>query len=178
MSRRTARWKTVPVTGGHCKLQWKPDFGMRWAALDVDYEMFGKDHLAQAPLYDAICRIAGGEPPEHFVYELFLDEKGQKISKSKGNGITIEEWLSYGPAESLSLFMFQKPRAAKRLHFDVIPKAVDDYIAFLDAYHATGDAAQRLENPVWFIHGGEVPVGKISRQLRLDAQPGQRLGRA
>ena len=159
--------ETVPVTGGHCKLQWKPDFGMRWAALDIDYEMFGKDHLAQAPLYDAICRIAGGEPPEHFVYELFLDEKGQKISKSKGNGITIEEWLSYGPAESLSLFMFQKPRAAKRLHFDVIPKAVDDYIAFLDAYHATEDVAQRLENPVWFIHGGEVPAEKYPVSFAL-----------
>jgi lysyl-tRNA synthetase, class I len=159
--------ETVPVTGGHCKLQWKPDFGMRWAALNIDYEMYGKDHLAQTPLYDAICRIAGGEPPEHFVYELFLDEKGQKISKSKGNGITIEEWLSYGPAESLSLFMFQKPRAAKRLHFDVIPKAVDDYIAFLDAYHATEDVSQRLENPVWFIHGGEVPVEKYPVSFAL-----------
>jgi lysyl-tRNA synthetase, class I len=152
--------ETVPVTGGHCKLQWKPDFGMRWAALDVDYEMYGKDHLTQAPLYDAICRIAGGEPPEQFMFELFLDDKGQKISKSKGNGITLEEWLSYGPAESLALFMFQKPRAAKRLHFDVIPKAVDEYITFLDAYHATADAAQRLENPVWFIHGGAVPEEK------------------
>ena len=106
-------------------------------------------------------------PPEHFVYELFLDDKGQKISKSKGNGITIEEWLSYGPAESLALFMFQKPRAAKRLHFDVIPKAVDDYIAFLDAYHATADAAQRLENPVWFIHGGEVPEEKYPVSFAL-----------
>ena len=150
--------ETVPVTGGHCKLQWKPDFGMRWAALGVDYEMYGKDHLAQTPLYDAICRIAGGEPPEHFVYELFLDEKGQKISKSKGNGITIEEWLSYGTAESLALFMFQKPRAAKRLYFDVIPKAVDDYIALLESYHASEDWAARLENPVWFIHGGDVPA--------------------
>ena len=149
--------ETVPVTGGHCKLQWKPDFGMRWAALCVDYEMYGKDHLAQTPLYDAICEIAGGEPPEHFVYELFLDEKGQKISKSKGNGITIEEFLSYGPSESLALFMFQKPRTAKRLYFDIIPKMVDDYIAFLDAYHASQSDAERLENPVWFIHGGKVP---------------------
>ena len=149
--------ETVPVTGGHCKLQWKPDFGMRWAALGVDYEMYGKDHLAQSPLYDAICVIAGAAPPEHFVYELFLDEQGQKISKSKGNGITIEEWLSYGPAESLALFMFQKPRAAKRLYFDVIPKNVDDYIAFLDAYHASQSVAEKLENPVWHIHGGEVP---------------------
>jgi lysyl-tRNA synthetase class 1 len=159
--------ETVPVTGGHCKLQWKPDFGMRWAALHVDYEMYGKDHLAQTPLYDAICKIADGTPPEHFVYELFLDDKGQKISKSKGNGITIEEWLSYGPSESLALFMFQKPRAAKRLHFDVIPKAVDDYIAFLDAYHAAPDAAQKLENPVWFIHGGDVPDEKYPVSFAL-----------
>jgi lysyl-tRNA synthetase class 1 len=150
--------ETVPVTGGHCKLQWKPDFGMRWAALGVDYEMFGKDHLAQAPLYDAICRIAGGTPPQQLVYELFLDDKGQKISKSKGNGITIDEWLSYGSAESLALFMFQKPRTAKRMYFDVIPKAVDDYIAHLDSYHSNETTEeQRLENPVWHIHAGKVP---------------------
>ena len=150
--------ETVPVTGGHCKLQWKPDMGMRWAALGVDYEMYGKDHLTSAKLYDAICRIAGGTPPDQFMFELFLDDQGQKISKSKGNGITIEEWLSYGPAESISLFMFQKPRAAKRLHFDVIPKAVDEYIAFLDSYHAAETTdEQRLENPVWHIHGGKVP---------------------
>jgi lysyl-tRNA synthetase class 1 len=150
--------ETVPVTGGHCKLQWKPDMGMRWAALGVDYEMYGKDHLTSAQLYDAICRIAGGTPPDQFMFELFLDDKGQKISKSKGNGITIEEWLTYGPAESISLFMFQKPRAAKRLHFDVIPKAVDEYIAFLDSYHAAETTdEQRLENPVWHIHGGKVP---------------------
>jgi lysyl-tRNA synthetase class 1 len=150
--------ETVPVTGGHCKLQWKPDFGMRWAALGVDYEMFGKDHLSQAPLYDAICRIAGGTPPEQLVYELFLDDKGQKISKSKGNGISLEDWLTYGPPESLALFMFGKPRTAKRLYFDVIPKAVDEYIAFLDAYHSNGTTEeQRLENPVWHIHGGAPP---------------------
>jgi len=150
--------ETVPVTGGHCKLQWKPDFGMRWAALGVDYEMFGKDHLSQAPLYDAICRIAGGTPPQQLVYELFLDEQGQKISKSKGNGITIEQWLTYGSSESLALFMFQKPRTAKRLFFDVIPKAVDEYIAHLDSYHSNQTTdEQRLENPVWHIHGGRVP---------------------
>src|SRR5581483_11876722 len=142
--------------GGHCKLQWKPDMGMRWAALGVDYEMYGKDHLTSAKLYDAICRIAGGIPPEQYMFELFLDDKGQKISKSKGNGISVEQWLTYGPAESLSLFMFQKPRAAKRLYFDVIPKAVDDYIALLDAYRGQSPAEQ-LENPVWHIHGGKVP---------------------
>jgi lysyl-tRNA synthetase, class I len=150
--------ETVPVTGGHCKLQWKPDMGMRWAALEVDYEMYGKDHLTQAPLYDAICKIAGGMPPDQYMYELFLDDRGQKISKSKGNGITIDEWLNYGPAESLALFMFQKPRTAKRLFFDVIPKAVDEYIAHLESYRApeTTDA-QKLENPVWHIHAGKVP---------------------
>ncbi|MCX7280037.1 MAG: lysine--tRNA ligase [Alphaproteobacteria bacterium] len=150
--------ETVLVTGGHCKLQWKPDMGMRWAALGVDYEMYGKDHLSQAPLYTVICKIAGGTPPEQYMYEMFLDDQGQKISKSKGNGISLDDWLSYGSPESLALFMFQKPRTAKKLHFDVIPKAVDEYIAFLGAYHApeTTDE-QRLENPVWHIHGGKVP---------------------
>jgi lysyl-tRNA synthetase class 1 len=150
--------ETVPVTGGHCKLQWKPDMGMRWAALGVDYEMYGKDHLSQAPLYSAICKIAGGAPPEQYMYEMFLDDTGQKISKSKGNGISIEDWLKYGSPESLALFMFQKPRTAKRLYFDVIPKAVDEYIAHLEAYHSNhADEAMRLENPVWHIHGGAPP---------------------
>jgi len=150
--------QTVPVTGGHCKLQWKPDMGMRWAALGVDYEMYGKDHVSQAPLYSAICKIAGGNPPDQYMYEMFLDDQGQKISKSKGNGISLDDWLTYGSPESLALFMFQKPRTAKRLYFDVIPKAVDEYIALLESYHApeTTDE-QRLENPVWHIHGGKVP---------------------
>ncbi|MGZ5934809.1 MAG: lysine--tRNA ligase [Rhizomicrobium sp.] len=160
--------ETVPVTGGHCKLQWKPDFGMRWAALGVDYEMYGKDHLPSQPLYDAICRIAGAQPPEHFVYELFLDEKGQKISKSKGNGLTIDEWLTYAPRESISLYMFQKPRVAKRLYFDVIPKAVDDYIALLEAYHANETSeAERVENPVWHIHNGNPPVERYPVSFAL-----------
>jgi lysyl-tRNA synthetase class 1 len=150
--------ETVPVTGGHCKLQWKPDFGMRWAALGIDYEMYGKDHLPSQPLYDEICRIAGGEPPEHFVFELFLDDKGQKISKSKGNGLTTDEWLTYGPDESLALFMFQKPKAAKKLYFDQIPKAVDDYIQLLEAYHKLNDEAARLESPIWHIHSGKPPA--------------------
>ena len=128
--------QTVPVTGGHCKLQWKPDMGMRWAALGVDYEMYGKDHVSQAPLYSAICKIAGGNPPDQYMYEMFLDDQGQKISKSKGNGISLDDWLTYGSPESLALFMFQKPRTAKKLYFDVIPKAVDEYIAFLEAYRA------------------------------------------
>jgi lysyl-tRNA synthetase class 1 len=150
--------ETVSVTGGHCKLQWKPDFGMRWAALGIDYEMYGKEHLPSAPLYNTICKIAGGTPPEQFMFELFLDDKGQKISKSKGNGITIDEWLTYAPRESLALYMFQKPRVAKRLYFDVIPKAVDDYISLLEAYHSNQTTeADRLENPVWHIHNGTPP---------------------
>jgi lysyl-tRNA synthetase class 1 len=150
--------ETVPVTGGHCKLQWKPDFGMRWAALGVDYEMFGKEHQPSQELYDAICTIAGAEPPEHFVFELFLDDKGQKISKSKGNGLTVDEWLTYAPPESLSLYMYQKPRVAKRLTFDVIPKAVDDYIALLEEYRSNETSeAGKIENPVWHIHNGNPP---------------------
>ena len=147
---------TLPVTGGHVKMQWKPDFGMRWAALGIDFEMFGKDHQSNAIIYDRICKILGGRPPEHFVFELFLDDKGEKISKSKGNGLSIDEWLTYAPAESLALFMFQKPRTAKRLYFDVIPKAVDEYYSLLSAI-GRQDAAARLNNPVWHIHGGNPP---------------------
>ncbi len=147
----------VPVTGGHCKLQWKPDMGMRWAALGVDYEMYGKDHLASAELYSAICTIAGGKAPNQFMYELFLDDKGQKISKSKGNGLTIDEWLRYAPQESLSLYMFQSPRKAKRLYFDVIPKAVDEYQTYLDKF-AKEDLAARMNNPVYHIHNGNPPA--------------------
>ncbi|WP_265516412.1 lysine--tRNA ligase [Nitratireductor luteus] len=147
---------TVPVTGGRVKMQWKPDFGMRWAALGVDFEMFGKDHGPNAALYDRICEILGGRAPEHFIYELFLDENGQKISKSKGNGLTIDEWLTYAPTESLALYMYQKPRTAKKLYFDVIPRAVDEYYAFLAAYPKQ-DAAAQLTNPVWHIHDGNPP---------------------
>ena len=145
---------TLPVTGGHVKMQWKPDFGMRWAALDVDFEMFGKDHGPNQPIYDKICRALGGTAPEHYVYELFLDEKGEKISKSKGNGITIDEWLAYASPESLALFMFQKPRTAKRLYFDVIPRAVDEYFQHLNGY-TRQDANQKLGNPTYHIHGGD-----------------------
>ncbi|MBG0794658.1 lysine--tRNA ligase [Methylocystis sp. H62] len=147
---------TTPVTGGHCKLQWKPDWAMRWYALDVDYEMAGKDLIDSVKLSGAIVRALGGRAPEGFNYELFLDEKGQKISKSKGNGLTIEEWLTYASPESLAQFMFQKPTAAKRLYFDVIPRAVDDYLNFLDAYPRQ-DWKNRLGNPVWHIHAGDPP---------------------
>ena len=148
---------TLPVTGGKVKMQWKPDFGMRWAALGVDFEMFGKDHQTNAPVYDRICNILGGRAPEHFVYELFLDEHGQKISKSKGNGLTIDEWLTYATTESLALYMFQRPRQAKKLYFDVIPKAVDEYYSFLSAYPKQA-WKERLGNPVWHIHSGEPPA--------------------
>ena len=147
---------TLPVTGGNVKLQWKPDFGMRWAALGVDFEMFGKDHQTNAPIYDKICKILGGVAPEHYVYELFLDDKGEKISKSKGNGLTIDEWLTYASPESLALFMFQKPRTAKRLYFDVIPRAVDEYLQLLAAYPRQEGKA-RLDNAVWHIHNGNPP---------------------
>ena len=152
----TGREWTLPVTGGHVKLQWKPDFGARWAALDVDFEMYGKDHSTNTPIYDGICQILGGRAPEHFTYELFLDENGEKISKSKGNGLTIDEWLTYAATESLSYFMYQKPKTAKRMYFDVIPKAVDEYHQHLKAYPAQ-DAAAQVNNPVWHIHGGTPP---------------------
>jgi lysyl-tRNA synthetase class 1 len=148
---------TLPVTGGAVKLQWKPDFGARWAALGVDFEMFGKDHGPNMPVYDRICEALGGRAPEHFVYELFLDDQGQKISKSKGNGLTIDEWLTYAPTESLGLYMFQKPRAAKKLYFDVIPRAVDEYYQFLAAYPRQ-TWKERLGNPVWHLHNGNPPA--------------------
>ena len=147
---------TLPVTGGNVKLQWKPDFGARWAALDVDFEMYGKEHATNTAIYDRICEILGGRKPEHFSYELFLDEHGQKISKSSGNGISIDEWLTYAATESLSYFMYLKPKTAKRMHFDVIPKAVDEYHQQLRAY-PTQDAAGQANNPVWHIHSGNVP---------------------
>ena len=151
---------TLPVTGGNCKLQWKPDFGARWAALGVDFEMYGKDHSTNTPIYDAICEILGTPAPHHFTYELFLDETGQKISKSSGNGISIDEWLSYASTESLSYFMFGKPKTAKRLYFDVIPKAVDEYHQQLRAY-PDQDWAQKLSNPVHHIHNGTVPASDM-----------------
>lgn len=150
----------VPVTGGHCKMQWKCDWAMRWVALDVDYEMSGKDLIDSVKLGAKICRILGGEPPEGFTYELFLDEHGQKISKSKGNGLTIEEWLRYGTRESLSLFMYKDPKAAKRLYFDVIPRHVDEYQQLLEAYPDQDDE-KKINNPVFHIHDGNPPVDRL-----------------
>ena len=147
---------TTPVTGGRCKLQWKPDWAMRWLALGIDYEMAGKDLIDSVKLSGEICRALGGMPPEGFNYELFLDENGQKISKSRGNGLTIEEWLRYASPESLSLFMYREPKSAKRLYFDVIPRHVDEYQQFLEGY-ARQEEKQRLSNPVWHIHSGHPP---------------------
>ncbi|MEJ0095652.1 MAG: lysine--tRNA ligase [Methylocella sp.] len=148
------------VTGGRVKCQWKADWAMRWFALGIDYEMAGKDLIESVKLSSRICLALGGRPPEGFNYELFLDDKGQKISKSKGNGLTIDEWLAYASQESLSLFMYQKPTAAKRLFFDVIPRAADEYLSFLEAYPKQ-PLKERLGNPVWHIHSGEPPAPEL-----------------
>ncbi len=150
----------IPVTGGNVKMQWKPDWAMRWAALGVDYEMSGKDLIDSVTQSSKICRALGKQPPEALSYELFNDELGQKISKSKGNGLSMEEWLTYAAPESLSYFMYQKPKTAKRLYFDVIPKAVDEYHQQLRAYPGQ-DLKAQLNNPVWHIHGGEVPESTL-----------------
>jgi lysyl-tRNA synthetase class 1 len=142
---------TTPVTGGACKLQWKADWAMRWYALGVDYEMSGKDLIDSVRLSGRVCQVMGGEPPVGFTYELFLDENAQKISKSKGNGLSVEEWLRYAPPESLGQFMYHQPQRAKRLFFDVIPRAVDEYLA--NAARGGDDPA----NPAWHIGGGRIP---------------------
>ena len=156
----------TPVTGGQCKLQWKADWAMRWTALGVDYEMSGKDLIDSVRLSSRICKILGGTPPEGFTYELFLDENGEKISKSRGNGLTVDEWLRYAPPESLSLYMFNSPRKAKRLYFDVIPRHVDDYLTFLGKFGGESED-KRLENPAWHIHGGEPPSAEDSISFAL-----------
>ncbi|MEO0348040.1 MAG: lysine--tRNA ligase, partial [Pseudomonadota bacterium] len=148
---------TTSVLDGNCKLQWKVDWPMRWLAFDVDYEMHGKDLIPSADIAHKICKALDATGPVNYVYELFLDEHGQKISKSKGNGISIEQWLEYAPAESLSLYMFQSPRKAKRLHFDVIPKAMDEYMIYLTKYHDMQGDPKQLENALWHIHNGAVP---------------------
>jgi lysyl-tRNA synthetase class 1 len=147
------------ITGGHCKAQWKADWALRWFALGVDYEMSGKDLIDSVKLASAICRVLGAEPPINFTYELFLDDQGHKISKSKGNGLTIDEWLRYAPPESLGFFMYQAPHRAKRLHFDVIPRAVDGYVAAVEQVRAQDEAAplEAMKNPAWHVHGGAMP---------------------
>ena len=146
----------TPVTGGRCKLQWKVDWAMRWTALGVDYEMSGKDLIESVRLSSKICRTIGGNPPVGFTYELFLDENGEKISKSIGNGLSVEEWLRYAPPESLALFMYQKPKSAKRLFFDIIPRNIDDYLQHLAGY-SDQEPGKQLDNPVWHIHAGSPP---------------------
>jgi lysyl-tRNA synthetase, class I len=156
----------TPVTGGRVKAQWKADWALRWTALAVDYEMSGKDLIDSVALSSKICRALGGTPPESFIYELFLDGDGAKISKSKGNGLTIEEWLTYASPQSLSLFMYQRPKAAKRLYFDVIPKTVDEYLAYLDKYPKE-EAKAKLENPAWHIHVGHPPEAELPISFAL-----------
>jgi lysyl-tRNA synthetase class 1 len=154
-------WFETPVTGGACKLQWKADWAMRWHALGVDYEMSGKDLIDSVRLSGRICRILGSEPPVGFTYELFLDEHAQKISKSKGNGLSVEEWLRYAPPESLAQFMYNAPQRAKRLYFDVIPRATDEYLA--NAEKARIQSPQdAMTNPAWHIHAGHVPDSATS----------------
>jgi lysyl-tRNA synthetase, class I len=147
---------TTSVKGGSAKLQWKADWAMRWYALGVDYEMSGKDLIDSVKLSSRICRVLGGQPPETLTYELFLDKDGQKISKSKGNGLSVDEWLAYAPPESLAQFMYNQPQRAKRLYFDVIPRAVDEYGANLDKLRSQPDA-EKPSNPAWHVHGGKMP---------------------
>ena len=170
---RTARRRRCPSPAGNVKLQWKPDFGARWAALDVDFEMYGKDHSTNTPIYDRICEILGGRAPNHFTYELFLDENGEKISKSKGNGLTIDEWLTYADPESLAYFMYGKPKTAKRLFFDVIPKNVDEYHQQLRAFDGQ-DAAGAARQP-GLAHPPGPAAGQRHGGAVLDAaQPRER----
>jgi lysyl-tRNA synthetase class 1 len=151
----------VPVTGGHVKLQWRPDWAARWTALKVDFEASGKDLVDSVRISNRIVKALGGEPPEAFHFELFMDENNQKISKSKGNGLTMEEWLRYGTPESLAYYMYQSPKSAKRLYFDVIPKATDEYLSHLDAFNRARDAggnAPAIDNPAWHVHRGDPPA--------------------
>ncbi|GHT90706.1 lysine--tRNA ligase [Alphaproteobacteria bacterium] len=159
----------LPVTDGHCKMQWKVDWAARWVAIGVDYEMAGKDLIDSVKLSSQICRILGGTPPEGFNYELFLDEEGKKISKSKGNGIGVDDWLRYAPHESLANYMFASPRSAKKLYFDVIPRQVDDYISHIKNYE-TQENKKQVDNPAWHIHSGNPPKSEsdISFSLLLN----------
>ena len=164
----------TPVTGGHCKLQWKADWAMRWVALNVDYEMSGKDLIPSVQLSSRICRILGGAPPENLTYELFLDEQGQKISKSKGNGLTIDEWLTYGSRESLGLYMFQSPRKAKRLYFDVIPRQVDDYLSHLSKYADQEHERPARQSSLAYSSRSAACAGGAA-EFQYPVEPGQRV---
>ena len=148
------------ILNGNCKLQWKVDWAMRWYALDIDFEMYGKDLIESAILSNKILKVLGKKSPNGFAYELFLDEKGEKISKSKGNGITIEEWLKYASPESLSLYMYQNPQRAKKLYHEVVPKAVDEYLDCIEKYE-TQEGLKKISNPVWHVHSGIPPSEKM-----------------
>ena len=144
------------ILDGNCKLQWKVDWAMRWYTLDVDFEMYGKDLIESAILSSKIIKLLGKNNPSGFAYELFLDDKGEKISKSKGNGVTIEEWLNYASPESLSLFMYQNPKRAKKLYKEIVPKAVDEYLDLIEKSKKQ-DARELLLNPLWHVHNGNIP---------------------
>ena len=148
------------ILNGNCKLQWKVDWAMRWFTFDVDFEMYGKDLTESAILSNKICRTLGKTPPNGFAYELFLDEKGEKISKSKGNGISIEQWLRYASPESLALYMYPNPKRAKKLYAEVVPKTVDEYLVYLEKYHSQ-EIKDQILNPVWHVHNGNPPKEKI-----------------
>ena len=148
------------ILDGNCKLQWKVDWAMRWYALDVDFEMYGKDLIESAILSTKIIKLLGKSSPSGFAYELFLDEKGEKISKSKGNGITIDDWLKYSSPESLSLFMYQNPKRAKKLYKEIVPKAVDEYLDLIEK-STNQSELQILLNPVWHVHNGVIPKEKM-----------------
>ena len=150
----------IEVTNGSCKLQWKVDWAMRWFTFDVDFEMYGKDLTESAILSNKICRALGKKPPNGFAYELFLDERGEKISKSKGNGISINQWLNYASPESLSLYMYPNPKRAKKLYSEVVPKTVDEYLTLIEKF-PNQNASDQLLNPVWHVHQGKPPVEKI-----------------
>lgn len=162
--------KTISILDGNCKLQWKVDFGGRWADLDVDFEMYGKDHFENEEVYRAICKVLGNKPPVNFFYEMFLNEQGAKISKSKGNGVTVDTWLKYAPQESMSYYMYNKPRTAKRLTFDIIPKITDEYLTYIRKFPQHETNKEKLENPVFHIHNGNPPAPEsdISFQLILN----------
>ena len=148
------------ILDGNCNLQWKVDWAMRWFTFDVDFEMYGKDLIESAIISGKICEVLGKKPPNGFAYEMFLDEKGEKISKSKGNGITIDEWLRYASPESLSLFMYQNPKRAKKLYPEVVPKAVDEYLLSIEKY-SKQSPKEKILNPVWHVHNGSPPKEKV-----------------
>lgn len=176
----TGALTTVSILDGHCKLQWKADWAMRWVALDIHYEMSGKDLIDSFALASKICRALGHHGPEKYHYELFLDEEGKKISKSKGNGLSVEDWLKYAPPESLKYFMYQSPRVAKKLHFGVIPKMMDDYLMQVRAF-PTQTKAEKLNNPIWHLARNHLPAheaGPLSFALLLELVNASSAGRS